>query len=537
MYKPGEEATKVPPARTAPRDESVPMPPADSMRQVALACLIYALGAVGILVLLRPTLQGLIETWTVSATYRHCFLIGPIVAYLIVERKARLRAQPCRPSLLGLAGFALVLVIWRLGVIGHVRLLEELALIGMLQMLWLAVFGRAWFRAALFPLAYMAWLVPFGAEMVPWLQQATARLAVSALQWTNVPVFLDGTLITIPAGSFEVAEACAGLRFLVVTVALATLVAGELAYTWPRRLVFLAAALAVPILANAVRVYGIIMIADLVGYQYATGVDHLVYGWIFLTLVLAALLGIALLLAPPGSARKATPVPPPRPGASTRAGVLLGSALMAALCLGMTALAAARAPAREASLPAQTARVGPPASFQPASWRPTPVLAGGWHPLFDRPAAETEIAFARAGVTAEIYLAAFDGGRSSGDVTSSDNRPEGNHQEIVKRAALWLSLGTERIPFTKLTVTGPAGARTVWLSYWIDDRYLASRVEAALWQLWLAAIGSKVHTGVLVLAIEDAGLGERSADGEAAALLSELPQLLQGPAIVLAGKS
>ena len=64
------------------------------------------------------------------------------------------------------------------------------------------------------------------AEAVPELQRLTAHLAVAALQWTNIPVYLEGTLITIPSGAFEVAEACAGLRFLVVTLAIATLVAG-----------------------------------------------------------------------------------------------------------------------------------------------------------------------------------------------------------------------------------------------------------------------------------------------------------------------
>jgi exosortase len=62
-------------------------------------------------------------------------------------------------------------------------------------------------------------LVPSGAFLVPALQAFTAHFAVAGLHILSIPVYSTGALIEIPAGTFAVAEACAGLRFLIAAVA------------------------------------------------------------------------------------------------------------------------------------------------------------------------------------------------------------------------------------------------------------------------------------------------------------------------------
>ena len=57
------------------------------------------------------------------------------------------------------------------------------------------------------------------------LQDYTTWFVIVTLNLLSIPVFVDGVYLSIPAGDFHVAEACAGLRFLVATVALGTLMA------------------------------------------------------------------------------------------------------------------------------------------------------------------------------------------------------------------------------------------------------------------------------------------------------------------------
>lgn len=136
-----------------------------------------------------------------------------------------------------------------------------------------------------FPLGFLLFAVPVGEALIPPLQQVTAWFTVEGLRLTGIPVWWEGLYLSIPAGHFEVAEACSGLRYLMASVALGVLYA-YLTYRSPwRRLAFVVLSMVMPIVANGIRAYGIVMIAHLEEMKYATGVDHLIYGWLFFGLV------------------------------------------------------------------------------------------------------------------------------------------------------------------------------------------------------------------------------------------------------------
>ena len=123
------------------------------------------------------------------------------------------------------------------------------------------------------------------------LQAITAEIAIALTHASGVPARIEGIHIHTPAGLFIVAEACSGVKFLIAMVTLAVLVCFTRFESWPRRIAFLAACIIVPILANGVRAWATIYVAQYVGAEQATGFDHLVYGWIFFAIVVAALLG------------------------------------------------------------------------------------------------------------------------------------------------------------------------------------------------------------------------------------------------------
>ena len=62
---------------------------------------------------------------------------------------------------------------------------------------------------------------------------------------------------------------------------------------WPRRIAFMALCVAVPILANAVRAWGTIAMAQKVGVEKAAGFDHILYGWVFFAIVVALVMALA----------------------------------------------------------------------------------------------------------------------------------------------------------------------------------------------------------------------------------------------------
>ncbi|HEU0099668.1 MAG TPA: exosortase A [Allosphingosinicella sp.] len=251
-----------------------------------------ALGAASaaILLLFARDFAGMAAIWWKSATFNHCFLVGPIIAWLVWQRLPELGALAPRAWAPGLALVAAGGAGWLLGEAGNVALFRHFGLVLMLQGAAVACLGKAVSRGIAFPIFYAVFLVPFGDELVPPLQTLTAEMSMALLALTGVPAHIDGIFISTPSGLFRVAEACSGVRFLVAMAALGALAANLCFRSWPRRLLFVAFALAVSVLANGVRAFGTIYIAWWTDNEVAVGIDHIVYGWIFFAIVIALIM-------------------------------------------------------------------------------------------------------------------------------------------------------------------------------------------------------------------------------------------------------
>ncbi|MBA3055821.1 MAG: exosortase A [Sphingomonadales bacterium] len=248
-----------------------------------------ALGTVAALLVLAfgRDWAGMAGQWWNSSTYNHILFVPPVIGWLVHQRWPQLRRLTPSTWWPGLALFGAALLLWVLGSFGAVALVRQAGIVAMLGAAVLALLGPRVGAGLAFPLAYMVFLVPFGDELVPPLQLVTAKLAIALVHLSQVPAAINGVFIDTPAGLFEVAEACSGIEFLIAMVAFGAL-AGHVCFrSWPRRAGFMLIAVAVPVLANGVRAWGTIYIAQFKGAAYAGGFDHIVYGWIFFAVVIA----------------------------------------------------------------------------------------------------------------------------------------------------------------------------------------------------------------------------------------------------------
>jgi exosortase A len=256
-----------------------------------LATLVIALLA--ILLLFARDVADMAALWWNISTYQHCLYVLPITAWLIwLRRDEVVQTAPAGWT----PGLALVFgasVLWLLGEAGGVSIVRHAALVLIIQATVVTVLGPAVARAILFPLFYLVFLVPFGDEFTGPMQTLTAKMTMGLLHLTGVPATIDGVFITTRAGWFEVAEACAGVKFLVAMVAYGALAANLCFRSLRRRVLFMAAAIVVPVLANGVRAWATIFAAESVGVKAATGFDHIVYGWVFFAVVMIAIMAAA----------------------------------------------------------------------------------------------------------------------------------------------------------------------------------------------------------------------------------------------------
>ena len=232
------------------------------------------------------------QWWDID-TYNHVLLVPPIIGWLVWMKRgelAKIEPHCWWPGLVWLAGG---LLLWLAGRQGEINLVAQAGSVVVMQGAVLAFVGVRAGLVLCFPLFYAAFLVPFGDEMITTLQYVTARMAVALTHASGVPAIVDGLYIDTPAGKFVVAEECSGVKFLVAMVALATLVAWTGFAHWKRRAVFVVLAAVISIIANGVRAWATIYVAQHVGVERAGGFDHIVYGWVFFALVIAVVLGAA----------------------------------------------------------------------------------------------------------------------------------------------------------------------------------------------------------------------------------------------------
>ena len=84
----------------------------------------------------------------------------------------------------------------------------------------------------------------------------------------------------IPTGQWSVIEACSGIKFLIASIMAGSLYAWLIYRSPGRRIAFIAASIVVPLLANWLRAYSIVMIGHLSNNRLMTNDDHIVFGWV-----------------------------------------------------------------------------------------------------------------------------------------------------------------------------------------------------------------------------------------------------------------
>lgn len=286
-----------------------------------------------LLLLYRDTLVAMVGIWNRSGTFAHCFLVLPIGLWLAWRERERLALLVPKPQAWLLLPLLALAFLWLLGDMAGVNAVTQFALVALLVMSVPAVLGLPVARVLAFPLLFQLFMVPVGEFMMPTFMDWTADFTVFAVRASGIPVYREGLNFVIPSGSWSVVEACSGIRYMIASFMVGSLFA-YLNYTsWKRRLLFCLVSLLVPLVANWLRAYMIVMLGHLSGNKLAVGVDHLIYGWLFFGLIIGMMFLIgARWTQPPAAVAPAVPGPAP---AAVNAGRL---GLLAAAIIGVLAL-------------------------------------------------------------------------------------------------------------------------------------------------------------------------------------------------------
>ena len=256
--------------------------------------------AIVLLAVFAQPLLALISYVAGSQLYSYILLIPFVSAYLLYLRRDQLPKNYVVDLPLAIVSLAA-----GLGVLGFTYWLDfagrapanndRLVLLTLSFLCCLAAggfffFGRAWMRAAAFPLAYLIFMVPMPVAMSDALEMASksaaAEVANLLFHISGTPFLREGAIFQLPNITIEVAQECSGIRSSWVLFMTSILAANLFLKTSWRRFVLVAFVIPLGILRNGFRILVIGLLCVNIGPQMIHSLIHRRGGPVFFVLSL-----------------------------------------------------------------------------------------------------------------------------------------------------------------------------------------------------------------------------------------------------------
>lgn len=461
-------------------------------RSSMLKTILIALTLLTPLLIYWNTLQSIVAIWNRSETFTHQYFILPISLWLIWRRRETLAQMTPEPFPLALVLLMLCGLAWLLADLADVQIVRQYAFVAIIISAAVALLGKRISWTIAFPLAFLLLMVPFGEIFINPLIEFTANFTVGALRATGIPVLREGNAFVIPSGRWSVEEACSGIRYLIASVTLGCLYAHLSYRSRLRQAGFMLVSIAVPIVANGLRAYMIVMIGHLSDMRLAVGVDHLIYGWLFFGLVTFIMFWIggfwpenmepATIAAIPAR----VPAAPASSGQPAAARKFMLFAACTIACIGIW-------PAYDLSMYHSQAHSQARSQADPtpptltrlhSDWQDSNAFST-WKPSFYPAGTELYRFFQQGPQRVGLSIYYYRNQHQGATLISSANRilPEKNSAwNTLSSTVRTESLSGRPMVLREETIQGVSGPLLIWHWYWIDGQFIENDYIAKLLQ-------------------------------------------------------
>jgi exosortase len=246
---------------------------------------VWAMAALLLLVYV-PLYPSLVETWISDSNNSHGMLIPVVFLYLLWQMKDRLTlvAMEREPAIFGLILLMGSLLCYYISYVADLAFFARLTMITTLGGVILFNYGWKLFRLVLAPMLFLFFMVPVPESFLDLiafpLQLFVTDASAHLIDFYGIPVNMEGNRLFFPNYSFEVTEACSGIRSLVSFLAIGVLFAYlDETSVW-KRLVLILSVVPLAIFINLVRVTGTGVLAHYFGPSIARGFLHDFSGFI-----------------------------------------------------------------------------------------------------------------------------------------------------------------------------------------------------------------------------------------------------------------
>lgn len=233
-----------------------------------------------------PALSQLITRWNNDPQYSHGFFVPVLAIAIAWFRRQEISPRPCASMPSGLIWIVAGLLLYAAG--AHIAF-DWLQAVGLLPVLIgiAMILGGRWLFAVVWPsVLFLLFMVPMPYQlevsMAHPLQKLAGIASTYALQTLGVVATRNGNLLNIEGHVLGVAEACSGLRMLVVFFALSTAMALLGRRSWLHNLTLICSAVPIALLCNIGRITITGLLYVYAGPKLAEHVFHDLAGWLMM---------------------------------------------------------------------------------------------------------------------------------------------------------------------------------------------------------------------------------------------------------------
>jgi EpsI family protein len=333
----------------------------------------------------------------------------------------------------------------------------------------------------------------------------TANFTVLALRLTGIPVYREGLQFVIPSGSWSVVEACSGVRYLIASLTVGTLFAYLNYQSSKRRILFVIVSVIVPVLANWIRAYLIVLLGHLSGNKLAAGVDHLIYGWLFFGVVILLMFIVGARWAEPENVAAVSGSMTTTPVQTVTTARLWTSTVCFAALVTLPHIALLALDRGES---VDSIQLTMPTALA-ASWQAVQLGVADFKPAYQNPSAEATKSYVSRGHAVGLYLGYYHHQDYSRKLVSSENVLVVTKDPQWKRVASGsrlVAFGDKQANVRTAELLGTARAgRTgevrlvAWQVYWICGTMTASDYLAKAYGAFYRLTGRGDDSAVIIV--------------------------------------
>ncbi|MDL1968391.1 MAG: exosortase/archaeosortase family protein [Deltaproteobacteria bacterium] len=239
--------------------------------------------------------------WYSDPNYSHGFLIPVISGYFLWVHRKALKSLRTDPIWFGYVVIIIGLALYIVGAMGDEMFTRRASLLLVLAGIVLVLGGKEWFAGVRFPLFYLAFMIPLPYflynEMAVPLKLFAAKIATAILHLFSYPILREGNILYLGDVTFEVADACSGMRSILSIIALAVAMAWMFHKALWEKLTLVFASVPIAIAVNVIRIVITGMLSYWYGSEVAEGFFHEFAGLLIFGAALIMLFGTSSLLS------------------------------------------------------------------------------------------------------------------------------------------------------------------------------------------------------------------------------------------------